>query len=144
MELRRAENGVRALWPNRCLGRRVERRVASRSDRAHIADVRKRGELFASAREIRKQQEGDRLSYARLCHRNDSAEVAISCQLTLARRLPHRLDRGETMTDTQTGSACDEALIAQGRGLDWSKIAVWIGAPIAMWSTIIASLWWTL
>jgi hypothetical protein len=33
---------------------------------------------------------------------------------------------------------------AQGRGIDWPKIGIWFAVPIATWSGIIASLWWTL
>ena len=44
MDLQRAEDGVRTLQANCRPGRGFERRVASGRERAHIAQVRKRGE----------------------------------------------------------------------------------------------------
>jgi hypothetical protein len=56
------------------------------------------------------------------------------------------VDRGDFMTNTQTRADRHQAVIsaAQGRTIDWSKIAIWFAVPIATWSGIIASLWWTL
>jgi hypothetical protein len=50
------------------------------------------------------------------------------------------------MTKTQTQTDGRRALTgaADGGGIDWPKIAMWFAVPIATWSGVIASLWWTL